>query len=147
MCYFFSKTGIGSPSTLKLGFWEKKNYTLFFSNTYTEVQQKADSIWKFQYYQLVKDYQSSNHSLIFFFYNALYSLVLVGCILFIRYIRLGTPEEDTTTESPVKGRSLLSQNNGFINFPYYFYVYGRYYKSNILEVFCNQSWFETFCKK
>lgn len=145
MCYFFSKMGIGSPSTLKLGFWEKKNYTLFFSNTYTEVQQKADSIWKFQYYHLVKDYQGFKLSSILFFYNALYGFVTVCYNCFIRKIRLETPKEDATTESPVKGRPLLSQNNGFINFPYYFYVYGRYYKSSILEVSCKKSWFKTFC--
>ena len=29
----------------------------FFSNTYADVQQRADTVWKFQRYYLVKDYQ------------------------------------------------------------------------------------------
>lgn len=31
--------------------------SFFFSNTYAEVQQKADTIWKFQRYKLIRDYE------------------------------------------------------------------------------------------
>ena len=30
---------------------------ILFSNTYTQVQQKADVIWKFQRYHLIRNYQ------------------------------------------------------------------------------------------
>ena len=34
-----------------------KTYILCFSNTYTEVQKRADVIWKFQRYILIDDYE------------------------------------------------------------------------------------------
>lgn len=34
-----------------------KTYIFCFSNTYTEVQKRADVIWKFQRYYLIQDYE------------------------------------------------------------------------------------------
>ena len=34
-----------------------KTYIFCFSNTYTEVQKRADVIWKFQRYYLIDDYE------------------------------------------------------------------------------------------
>lgn len=36
---------------------QSQNKRFLFSNTYTQVQQKADVIWKFQRYQLIRNYE------------------------------------------------------------------------------------------
>ena len=63
----------------------------------------------------MKDYQRQPPSPILAIYNSLF-LSVIGFPLFIRNIRLGCPKDDTATESPVKGKPLLSQNNVFYKF-------------------------------
>lgn len=120
--FFFLKNGDWLFPQLYNQVLESKKQCICFSNTYTEVQQKADSIWKFQYYHLVKDYQRRPPSPILAIYNSIF-LLIIGFPLFIRNIRLGCPKDDTATERKVKGRPLHSQNNSFSVFSLFFSMF------------------------
>ena len=112
-----SKTEISSSVNSTMRFLREKN--IFFSSTYREVQQKAELIWKFQYYHLVKDHQRRPPSIILQLYNTLF-LPAFFFSLRIRNHPLRLSEDDTTTERPVKGRPLLFQNNVFSIFSFFF---------------------------
>ena len=143
--FFFSKMEIGSSLNSTIRFWRVKNSAFVLATRTQKFNRKQIQYGNFNITIQLKII-NDDHLL----QSQLFTIQYFYLLLVIRYLYetldQDVPEMILLRKGKLKVGLYILKIMVFQYFPYFFNVYGRYYKSSVLEIFCKKGLFETFCK-